>query len=336
MPAPSIDRINRVHSGPGAVLSFQVGASGQGKRLDQFLHGTGKFASRHQVQQLIGSGFVRVNDAPAKPSQRLKPADHIRVELPPPAPSACLPEAIPLLILYEDEHLLVVDKPAGMVVHPAAGHSTRTLVHALLFHCKDLSGVGGVLRPGIVHRLDKGTSGLLVVAKTDEVHCALSRQFQAHSILREYVGLVHGTLRETRGRVESPIGRHVIDRKRMSSRTRRGKDAVTHWEVARRFPSFTLVRFRLETGRTHQIRVHMAEQGHPIAGDTVYGSSKRRLSMPRAQEIQRVIASLGRLFLHAEKLGFLHPTTGERLAFSSPLPHELDEILASLERFEPS
>jgi 23S rRNA pseudouridine1911/1915/1917 synthase len=253
------------------------------------------------------------------------------VEVPPPRPIETAPEPIPLDVLYEDQDLLVVNKPAGMVVHPAAGHSRDTLVNALLFRCQDLSGIGGTLRPGIVHRLDKQTSGLLVVAKGDQAHVALSKQFKAHSILREYVGLVHGSPAGDRGRVDLPIGRHVTERKKMSSQTRRGRHAVTHWRVERRLENFTLLRFTLQTGRTHQIRVHMAERGHPIAGDLVYGGKRTRLNhLPAAHPDRKALGGLDRFFLHAEKLGFEHPRSGASLEFSCPLPEELEAILCSL------
>jgi 23S rRNA pseudouridine1911/1915/1917 synthase len=233
--------------------------------------------------------------------------------------------------LYEDSDLLVVNKPAGMVVHPAAGHPGSTLVNALLFRCQDLSGVGGALRPGIVHRLDKETSGLLVVAKGDRAHRALSEQFKAHSIRREYLGLVFGTLSDETGSVDAPIGRHQRERKKMSSRTRRGRRAVTHWRVERRFHDFTLLRFTLETGRTHQIRVHMAEQGHPIVGDLVYGGKRARLShLPPSDPDRKSLQALGRFFLHAETLGFEHPRSGAPMLFVCPPPDQLTRTLDAL------
>lgn len=308
-----------------------VSESDEGHRLDRFLLETRQFVSRHQIQKLIGMGSVRVDGASAKASHRLKRAQEIRVEMPSPVRSETAPEPIPLEVLYEDRELLVVNKPAGMVVHPAAGHSGKTLVNALLARCHDLSGIGGELRPGIVHRLDKQTSGLLVVAKGDEAHLALSDQFKSHSLRREYVGLVFGILPEDQGRVEAPIGRHPRDRKKMSTRSRRGRHAVTHWQLERRFHDFTFLRFILQTGRTHQIRVHMAEKGHPIVGDLVYGGKRARLSHLAASDPDReVLEGLERFFLHAEKLGFVHPRTGEHLLFSSPLPAELASILQAL------
>ncbi len=331
-PEPSPDEAGLLPAaGVEAAFEWVVREAEEIRRLDKFLLATGEFVSRHQIQKLIENGSVLVDGAPAKASSRLRPFQHIRVEVPPPAPVRTLPESIPLDILYEDEDLLVVNKPAGMVVHPAAGHSRDTLVNALLFHCRDLSGIGGTLRPGIVHRLDKQTSGLLVVAKGDRAHLALSRQFKAHSILREYVGLVHGIPPVERGVVDEPIGRHVTERKKMSTRTRRGRRAVTQWRRERRFENFTQLRFTLQTGRTHQIRVHMAEHGYPIAGDRVYGGKRTRLNqLPSTHPDRKVLAGLKRFFLHAETLGFEHPGTGEPLRFSCPLPRELRAILESL------
>jgi 23S rRNA pseudouridine1911/1915/1917 synthase len=317
--------------GAEAVFDWVVRESQQGTRLDKFLLETGQFVSRHQIQKLIETGSVWLDGAHTKASCRLRPFQGIRVEVPPPRPIETAPEPIPLDVLYEDKDLLVVNKPAGMVVHPAAGHSRDTLVNALLFRCQDLSGIGGTLRPGIVHRLDKQTSGLLVVAKGDKAHLALSEQFKAHSILREYVGLVHGSPADEGGSVDLPIGRHVTERKKMSSQTRRGRHAVTHWRVERRLENFTLLRFTLQTGRTHQIRVHMAERGHPIAGDLVYGGKRTRLNhLPAAHPDRKTLEGLDRFFLHAEKLGFEHPRSGASLQFSCPLPEELEAILLSL------
>lgn len=317
--------------GAEAFFDWVVRDSHEGTRLDKFLLETGQFVSRHQIQKLIENGSVRVDGAHAKASCRLRPFQGIRVEVPPPRPIETTPEPIPLDVLYEDKDLLVVNKPAGMVVHPAAGHSRDTLVNALLFRCQDLSGIGGTLRPGIVHRLDKQTSGLLVVAKGDKAHLALSEQFKTHSILRKYVGLVHGSTADEGGSVDLPIGRHVTERKKMSSRTRRGRHAVTHWRVERRLENFTLLRFTLQTGRTHQIRVHMAERGHPIAGDLVYGGKRTRLNhLPAAHPDRKTLEGLDRFFLHAEQLGFEHPRSGASLRFSCPLPEELEAILRSL------
>ncbi len=306
-----------------------------GKRLDLFLLETDRFTSRHQIQKLVGNGSILVDGQPSKPAFRLRPGQRITVSLPSPEPSPSQPEAIPLQVLYEDEDLLVVNKAAGMVVHPAAGHKSHTLVNALLHHCSDLSGIGGILRPGIVHRLDKDTSGLLVVAKGDAVHQALSRQFHAHSVQREYQGLVYGQPAGSGGRIDSLIGRHPVHRKKMSSLSRKGRRAITDWKVEQRFRAFTLLRFTLHTGRTHQIRVHISEAGHPIVGDAVYGRLRGRtggtsLSEPEKQALK----GLNRMFLHARILGFQHPGNERFLRFSAPLPPELVNTLEHLRPLE--
>lgn len=316
-------------------LEITVPDSGRDQRLDLFLLETGQFQSRHQIQRLIRQGLVLLDGLPVKPAHRLKPLQEIQVRLLPCEPAGAQADPIPLRILFEDQDLLIVDKPAGMVVHPAAGHRRYTLVNALLHCCRDLSGIGGTLRPGIVHRIDKGTSGLLVVAKNDAAHLALSRQFEAHSILREYVGLVYGDPGRGEGTVNAPIGRHTRDRKRMSTVSTGGKVAVTFWRIERRYPGFCLMRFTLMTGRTHQIRVHMKELGCPIVGDAVYGH--RRDGRPESginDRLRGVLKGVARPFLHAEKLGFKHPRDGRSLVFSSPLPDELQAILETLEHPE--
>lgn len=318
-------------------MQWTVPEGQAGIRLDLFLLETRQFASRHQVQKLVQGGSVLVDGRLSKAAFRLRPGQRVCVSLPPPEISPTVPESIPLSILYEDGDLLVVDKPAGMVVHPAAGHHSNTLVNALLYHCRDLSGIGGVLRPGIVHRLDKSTSGLLVVAKGDTVHQALCRQFQDHSILREYQGLVYGHPVGATGRFDSPIGRHPVHRKKMSSLARKSRRAITDWRVERRFRAFTLLRFILHTGRTHQIRVHVSEAGFPIVGDPVYGRRRGRAGgIPLSDPEKQAIKGLPRAFLHAQALGFLHPGNGRVLRFFSPLPPELVRILECLRPVEPA
>ena len=240
-------------------------------------------------------------------------------------------EEIPLEVLYEDGDLVVVNKPPGMVVHPGAGTSGGTLVNALLAHCRDLSGIGGTLRPGIVHRIDKDTSGVLVVAKNDRAHQSLSDQFKEHTIKRVYLALVFGSPKGEKGRIESAIGRHPVDRKRMSGKSGRGKHAVTHWQVLGRFAGITLVRLKLETGRTHQIRVHLSETGHPLVGDPVYGGSGRLAGISDPQ-LKGLIRALDRQALHAKTLGFIHPTTGKYLEFDTDLPEDMARIIAYLEK----
>jgi len=297
-----------------------VGPELAGKRLDVALARLEPTLSRAQVQRLIEQGEVTVAGGVAKPAHKLRAGERIEGSVPEPVATHLSAQAIPLVILHEDADLVVIDKPAGMVVHPAAGHAQGTLVNALLHHCRDLSGIGGELRPGIVHRLDKGTSGVLVVAKHDRAHRALAAQWKLHSIDREYQAFVRGAPRAESGTVDAPIGRHPTDRKRMSTRARVGRSAVTHWRVEERLREATLLRVRLETGRTHQIRVHMASIAMPVLGDPVYGGGR---ALPRA-------ISIARQALHAALLGFTHPTTGERVRFGAPLPADLVALLEAL------
>ncbi len=268
----------------------------------------------------------------AKASLRLKEKDVVAMILPKPQLPETEAEPIPLKILYEDAHLLVVEKPAGMVVHPAAGNYSGTLVNALLSHCKDLSGIGGVLRPGIVHRIDKDTSGILVVAKDEATHRGLAEQFKKHTPTRKYLGIVFGSLPD-KGQVDAEIGRHRHHRQKMSTHPRKGKGARTHWRVLKRFGHFTLAEFQLETGRTHQIRVHLSSLGHPVLGDPLYGGRRRIASLPLIPLRQR-LQGLNRQALHAAGLGFTHPQTGEELQFASELPQDIQEALDSLEKFD--
>ncbi len=301
-------------------FSHVVDSDLAGKRLDVALARLEPSLSRAQVQRLIEQGEIEVVGSVAKPAHKLRLGERIEGRVPEPVPARLEPQAIPLVVLHEDADLVVIDKPAGMVVHPAAGHARGTLVNALLHHCRDLSGVGGELRPGIVHRLDKDTSGVLVAAKHDRAHRALAAQWKQHSIDREYLAFVRGAPRSESGTVDAPIGRHPTDRKRMSTRARIARSAVTHWRIERRLRESTLLRVRLETGRTHQIRVHMASISLPLLGDPVYGGRGAR---PAALPIARQA-------LHATVLGFNHPTTGARVRFESPLPADLLALLEAL------
>lgn len=299
---------------------FQVEQSGQ--RLDKWLTEQLDDMTRSAVQNLIETGAVTCRGAALVKSAKLNAGDEILVTLPDPKKLDVEAEDIPLDIVYEDQDLLVVNKPKGMVVHPAPGNYTGTLVNALLFHCGDsLSGINGVARPGIVHRIDKDTSGLLIVAKNDVAHAELARQIQAHSFRREYRAVVYGTIKNDSGTVNQPLGRHPVDRKKMAvlPNSPSAREAVTHFEVLERFEGFTDLRLWLETGRTHQIRVHMAFLGHPVAGDPVYGPKK-------------VITSLNGQCLHAGLIGFLHPRTGEYLEFTSPVPPVFQSFLDQLKR----
>lgn len=305
------------------------------ERLDLFVASSIADLSRATVHRLIDSGDIRVNGATVKPSLKVKGGDHISVHVPAPEASEALPEEIPLEILHEDRDVIVVNKPAGMVVHPGAGNPHGTLVNALLGHCTDLSGIGGQLRPGIVHRIDKDTSGVLIAAKNDHAHLSLADQFKAHTIKRIYLALVFGSPRTDTGHIESTIGRHPVDRKKMSSKARHGRHAVTHWKVLSRYDGVTLLRLRLETGRTHQIRVHLSEAGHPLVGDIVYGT-EGRLGAIRNTQVRALLKKLGRHALHAKTLGFIHPTTGQYLEFDTELPDDMSQILRSLEALQES
>ena len=289
-----------------------------GLRLDSFLAGELEGVTRSAAQRLIEEGRVLVDGLPAAKSCKLTGREAITVDLPQPEEAEALPQDIPLDVVYEDEDVIVVNKPVGLVVHPAPGHPDGTLVNALLYHCGgSLSGVGGERRPGIVHRIDRDTSGLIIAAKNDFAHQALAAQLQDHSLARTYEAVVIGNLREDRGTVDAPIGRHHTDRKKMAVTDHGGRSAVTHWEVIERFPGYTHVRCRLETGRTHQIRVHMAYIGHPIYGDTVYGAKKP-------------VPGMTGQCLHAVGLRFIHPRTGETVELKCPLNSEFEAFLKKL------
>ncbi|MBJ6727077.1 RluA family pseudouridine synthase [Geomesophilobacter sediminis] len=309
-------------------LTFPVGADPE--RLDSFLARSVAELTRSAVLRLIETGHATVNGEHPKPSLKLKGGEQVILEIPPPVPAEPQAETIPLEILYEDSELVVVNKAAGMVVHPGAGNADGTLVNALLGHCTDLSGIGGELRPGIVHRIDKDTSGVLVIAKSDRAHQHLAEQFKAHSIKRVYLALVYGSFAQDGGKIESTIGRHPIDRKKMSGKARHGKHAVTHWRVVARYPGLTLLRLRLETGRTHQIRVHLSEAGHPLVCDETYGGGTRITAL-KDPELKKMIKEMGRHALHAKTLGFLHPVTGSYLEFDTDLPPDLAGIISYLE-----
>lgn len=303
----------------GETLLFCPEPEDAGSRLDAFLALNLEGKTRSAVQKLMDQGKVLVNGKTGRKNDKVKPGDSIQVEIPEPEPLELLPQDIPLDIVYEDEHLLVVNKPKGMVVHPAPGNPDGTLVNALLYHCgESLSGINGVIRPGIVHRIDKDTSGLLMVAKNDLAHQSLAAQIAAHTFTRMYNTVVYGNLKTDEGTISAPIARHPTDRKKMAV-VPGGREAVTHYRVLERLPGFTLVECRLETGRTHQIRVHMAHIGHPVAGDPVYGPKK-------------CITSLNGQCLHARLLGFVHPATGEYMEFDSGLPPYFTDFLEKLRR----
>lgn len=297
-------------------LVFQVTKEDSGERIDKFLSINIEGKSRSFFQGLIEEENVLVNGKVIKSNYKLKEGDAVLVDIPEPIELTVEAENIPLEIVYEDEDVVVVNKPQGMVVHPAVGNYTGTLVNALLFHCRDLSGINGVIRPGIVHRIDKDTSGLLVVAKNDFAHNNLAQQFKDHSINREYYALLEGRLNKDSGTIDAPLARHQTDRLKIAV-VQGGRTAVTHYEVIERYKMNTLVKCKLETGRTHQIRVHMAFIGHPLVGDPVYGFKKQRFNLE------------GQM-LHAKTLGFIHPTKGKYVEFSSELPNHFTRILEKL------
>jgi 23S rRNA pseudouridine1911/1915/1917 synthase len=307
--------------------TITVSEDGQGSRLDRFLVSVLPARSRSQIQRLIRNGRVRVADRAAKANQLVKAGQRITLDVPEPIDSGLQPEPLPLKIVYEDRDVVVVDKPSGMVVHPAAGHAGGTLVNALLHHVADLSGIGGEKRPGIVHRLDRGTSGLMVVAKHDSAHEELARQFRDREIEKRYVALVWGTVQAGR-RIDAAIGRDPVNRKRMSARARRARVAVTRIVRAEHLgPALTLAEVAILTGRTHQIRVHLSAIGHPVVGDPLYGGVHRRV----AGDL-RAVTRLTRPFLHAAALAFTHPVDGRRMAFTSELPDDLQAVLDQLRR----
>ena len=308
--------------------SLRVEASEAGARLDAWIAKRLPELSRARVQALMAEGAVRLEGRAARPSLRLRGGEEVTIEVPDPVAALPAPEDVPLTILHEDGRLLVLDKPAGMTVHPGAGRVSGTLVNALLHHVLDLSGVGGVLRPGIVHRLDRGTSGLMVVAKDDETHRALAGQFASRTVEKEYLAVVHGVPRPRQGVVEAAIGRDPVHRKRMSVRAPRGRAARSSYAVMEALDGASLLRVRIHTGRTHQIRVHLASLGHPVAGDATYGGTRTPSS--RRPDARAALAGLRRPALHAARLVFTHPGSGERMSFEAPLPADLVALLQAL------
>ncbi len=310
----------------GKSFSIQVTEKDQGKRLDLFLAEANLNLSRSQAKHLIEQKHILLNERLPKPGARLKSGDMISGILLEPHPISSAPEPIPLAILYEDPSIIVIDKPSGMVVHPAPGNPSGTLVNALLYHCNDLSGINGALRPGIVHRLDKETSGVMVVAKDEGSYHQLARQFKNRSIEKVYLAIACGNIRQNEGLVDAPIGRHPDQRKKMSIRTKKGRVALTRWKVLERFGSFTLLEIYPQTGRTHQIRVHLSSIGHPILGDPLYGR-KGKPGMIHDPGLRECIKRMNRQGLHAHRLGFNHPRTGEKVKFVSPIPQDMKEVL---------
>lgn len=299
-------------------FSYLIDEEYQGMRIDKYLSLVMEDKSRSYIQGLIDEGKVTVNNKTAKSNLKLKKNDLVKGLIPDPVELKVEAEDIPLDILYEDEDVIVVNKAQGMVVHPASGNTKGTLVNAILNHCKDLSGINGVIRPGIVHRIDKDTSGVLVIAKNDNSHNKLAEQLKDHSMTRVYIALVEGVIKKDQGTVDANLGRHPIDRKKIAV-VKEGRRAVTHYKVLERLDKYTLVECRLETGRTHQIRVHMAHIGHPLVGDPVYGYKKQKFNLE------------GQL-LHAKILGFIHPTSGRYMEFESKLPDYFNKVIEILRR----
>lgn len=302
------------------IRRFEVTEDGAGVRMDKYLSGLLPEFSRSYLQRLIQEERVRVDGRLVRGKEKTVPGAVIELDVPKAVEPRIEPEDLPLKILYEDRDVILVDKPKGMVVHPAAGHTSGTLVNALLFHCKgELSGINGVLRPGIVHRIDRDTTGVLIACKNDRAHNCLAEQLKEHTVTRRYRALVCGNIKEDEGTVDAPIGRHPTDRKKMAVVRSGGREAVTHYRVLERFGNYTYIECRLETGRTHQIRVHMAGMGHPLLGDQVYG----RVKAPFRLEGQT---------LHAMILGFMHPSSGEYMEFEAPLPEYFAALLETLQR----
>lgn len=301
------------------TLEWTVEPEQSGERIDKFVtESLDEDVSRSQIQMWIKNGDVRVNGGPVKPNYKLSPGEHVEVRVPDAVATDIVPENIPLDVVYEDSDVIVVNKPRGMVVHPAPGHSSGTLVNALMYHCRDLSGINGELRPGIVHRIDKDTSGLLMAAKNDLAHVSLAEQLKEHSVTRVYTAVVHGKVAHDHGTIDAPLGRDPVDRKMYTVTHRNSKPAVTHFLVLERIGEFTVLQLKLETGRTHQIRVHMKFIGHPLVGDPVYGVRSHRDKWMTGQA------------LHAGVLGFRHPRTGEAKEFAAPLPDDMEKLLTVL------
>ncbi|HCD44145.1 MAG TPA: RNA pseudouridine synthase [Lachnoclostridium sp.] len=297
---------------------FVVAPEEAGVRIDRYLSDQCQDISRSYLQKLLKEQSVLVEEKPVKSNYKVNAGDRISLTLPELREPEILPEEIPLDIVYEDKDIILINKPKGMVVHPAAGHYSGTLVNGLMSHCRsELSGINGVMRPGIVHRIDMDTTGVLIVCKNDMAHNSISEQLKEHSITRRYAAIVHGVLKEDEGTINAPIGRHPIDRKKMSINEKNGREAITHYRALERFKQFTYIECQLETGRTHQIRVHMASIGHPLLGDSVYGPAKCPFR-------------LNGQTLHAGVLGIIHPRTGEYMEFTAPLPDYFEELLRKL------
>lgn len=313
----------------GKSFSIRVSEKYRGKRLDQFLSEANLNLSRSHAKNLIEKHLIFLNRKPTKPSAHPRTGDIVSGFLPEPELLSLQAEPLPLGILYEDPSFIVVDKPSGMVVHPAYGNPSGTLVNALLYHCNDLAAINGVLRPGIVHRLDKDTSGVMVVAKNGEAFHDLIKQFKNRTVKKAYWAIVHGSMSQDEGLIDSAVGRHPTERKRMSTRTKRGREAITRWKKLEEFDGSTLLEIFPQTGRTHQIRVHLSSVGHPVLGDPLYGR-KGRIAAIHDRVLKQCARRMNRQALHARRLEFTHPRTGERVQFVSPIPKDMKEVLECL------
>ena len=310
------------------AIHLIAGVSDTGERLDTFIAARVSDLSRSQVALLIQNESIKVNNQTKKPGYRIHSGDTIRGVIPPPAETTLIPEPLELDILHEDDDIILINKVAGMVVHPAPGHEKGTLVNALLYHCPEIGPIGGEMRPGIVHRLDKDTSGILVVAKNSTAHTHLSAQFAHRSVRKQYQAIVYGDVKEDIGQMVFPIGRHPVDRKRMSIQSRSPRAAETHWQIRERFGGLTLLALDLKTGRTHQARVHCAAIGHAIVGDPIYAG--RRAVKRLHRDVYALIRPLGRQMLHARQLAFIHPSHGTPVCLKAPLPYDMKQLIAQL------
>lgn len=319
---------------PANTFYYDIPETAQGTRFDVFLCNSSPGLSRARIQALIRDGHAEVNDRPSKPSHKLKAGDRVSLTIPPPTLPDLTPDEVEFQIIHEDSSLIVLSKPAGVVVHPAPGHSTGTLVHGLLKHCKDLSGIGGELRPGIVHRLDKDTSGLMVAAKNDRAHTFLAQQFKSGLVKKEYLALVHGQINGEEGEIDLPIARHPTRRKEMAVVLSGGRKALTLWQKLREFEiGFSLLSVSIKTGRTHQIRVHLSHIDHPVAGDPVYGYGPNWWKKHFPQK-NGALLNLKRQMLHSKRLGFVHPVNENFMEFEAPLPDDMKHALEILEQLD--
>ena len=312
-----------------SAFTIHVNPTDSGKRLDLYIAALIPECSRSVATTLIRNGTIRVQGAVKKPGYRVKAGDEVRGHIPSPAPVLYKPEPIPIDILFEDDHIIVVNKPPGLVVHPAPGHHSGTLVNGLLHHCPFLEGIGSARRPGIVHRLDKDTSGVLVIAKNDRAHQHLAKLFKSRRIRKKYLAVVYGAMKSDSGTVSLPIGRHTTDRKKMSTRSRKPRVAETAWRIRERFGPASLIELDLKTGRTHQIRVHCSAIHHPVVGDSIYGRKNTWKNVAHAQDL---FGSIKRQMLHAWRLEFTHPATQETVCFEAPLPKDMQDVIAALRR----